>query len=103
MPARMRLWWFAAVVFVAVFGLGNLAIWIGESIRGPSWWAIDFTIYGAAQRAIDGAALYADPMYVYAPAGALLGLPFLILDRFSSSLVLAAGKILVTAGCVLWL
>jgi hypothetical protein len=44
MSARMRLGWFAAVVFVAIFGLGSLAIWIGESIRGPSWWASDLQL-----------------------------------------------------------
>src|SRR5512143_1356369 len=99
-PARMRLAWFAAIVFVAVFGLGNLAIWIGESIRGPSWWAIDFTTYDAARRVIDGGTLYTDPKYLYPPVGSLLGFPFLVVDRFTASLVLALGKVLIAAVCV---
>ena len=103
MSARLRLGWFAAIAFVAIFGLGNLAIWIGESIRGPSWWAIDFTTYDAARRVVDGAALYTDPKYLYPPLGSLLGIPFLALDRFTASLVLAAGKFFLAAVCVLWL
>ena len=103
MSARMRLGWFAAVVFVTVFGLGNLAIWIGESLRGPSWWAIDFVTYDAARRVVDGAALYEDPKYLYPPLASLLGIPLLALDRFSASVVLAAGKVLLAALGVLWL
>ena len=103
MSARMRLGWFAAVVFVAIFGVGELVRWIGESLQGPSWWAMDFVTYDAARRVVDGAALYADPKYLYPPLASLLGIPLLALDRFSASLVLAAGKVLLAAVCVLWL
>jgi Glycosyltransferase family 87 len=103
MSARMRLGWFAAVVFVVLFGLGELAGWIGESLRGPSWWAIDFVTYDAARRVADGAALYADPKYLYPPLASLLGIPFLLVDRFSASLILAAVKILLAAYSVMWL
>jgi Glycosyltransferase family 87 len=103
MPARMRLWWFAAVAFVAIFGIGDLAIWIGESIRGPNWWAIDFTTYDAAKRVVHGQPLYVDPKYLYPPFGALLGFPFLVIDRFPASLVLAGGKLLIAGAGVLWL
>jgi hypothetical protein len=102
MLARLRLWWFAAVAFVAIFGIGELAIWIGESVRGPNWWAQDFVTYDAARRILDGAPLYADRLYLYPPVGALLGFPFLVLDRFTASLVLAAGKVLIAAACALW-
>ena len=100
MSVRMRLWWFGAVAFVAMFGIGELAIWIGQS---PSWWAEDLVIYDAARRVVGGQALYADPKFFYPPVATLLGIPFLVLDRFGASLVLAAGKILLAAGCVLWL
>lgn len=100
MSARMRLWWFAAVAFVAMFGIGDLLIWIGQS---PSWWAQDFVTYDAARRLVDGGALYADPKFLYPPLASLLGIPFLVFDRFSASLVLAAGKIVLAAVCVLWL
>ena len=97
---RQRLAWFAAVVFVAIFGLGELAGWIAESLRGPSWWAEDLVTYDAARRLVDGAALYADPKYLYTPLAALLGVPFLALDRFAASLVLAVAKILLAGACV---
>jgi len=36
MSKRARLAWFAAVAFVAIFGIGNLYLWIRESLDGPS-------------------------------------------------------------------
>jgi hypothetical protein len=100
MSARMRVWWFAAIAFVAMFGIGDLVIWIGQS---PSWWAQDLVTYDAARRLTDGGALYADPKFLYPPLASLLGIPFLVLDRVAASLALAAGKILLAVLSVLWL
>ncbi len=100
MSARMRLWWFAAIAFVAMFGIGDLVIWIGQS---PSWWAQDLVSYDAARRLVDGGALYADPKFLYPPLASLLSVPFLVVDRVAASLVLAVGKVLIAAACVVWL
>jgi hypothetical protein len=99
----MRLAWFAAILFVAIFGAGEFARWIGESIQGPNWWAEDFVVYDAARRLVTGAALYADPKYLYTPLASLVGVPFLILDRFGASIVYALAKLIMAIACVLWL
>ena len=61
------------------------------------------TTLDAGSRLGSGQPLYADPKYLYPPLASLLGIPFLALDRFSASLVLAAGKVLLAAVGVLWL
>jgi Glycosyltransferase family 87 len=96
MSARMRLAWFAAVVFVAIFGLGELAGWITESLRGPSWWAIDLQlVLDAGTRFGSGQALYTDPKFLYPPLAAVLERPLALLDPFAISLLYAALKVVV--------
>jgi len=100
--AALRLSWFGAVVFVAVFGAGAFASWIVESVRGQSWWAIDLTlVLDAARRLGAGEPLYADPKFLYPPLAAVVATPLLAVDGFALSLVYAALKaILAVAGVV---
>ncbi len=94
MSARLRLGWFAAVAFVVLFGVGELAIWVGESIRGPSWWAIDLQlVLDAGSRLGSGQLLYSDPKFLYPPLAAVVGRPLALLDPFAISLVYAALKV----------
>jgi hypothetical protein len=94
MSARMRLGWFAAVVFVAIFGVGELARWIGESLQGPSWWAIDLQlVLDAGTRLGSGQPLYADPKFLYPPLAAVVGRPLTLFDSFTISLLYAALKV----------
>jgi hypothetical protein len=90
----MRLGWFAAVAFVAIFGLGNLAIWIGESIRGPNWWASDLQlVLDAGSRMRSGQPLYEDPRFLYPPVAGVVGWPLALFDPLAISLVFAAIKV----------
>jgi len=94
MSARMRLGWFAAVVFVAIFGVGELVRWIGESLQGPSWWAIDLQlVLDAGTRLGSGQPLYADPKFLYPPLAAVVGRPLALADSFTISLLYAALKV----------
>ena len=94
MSHRQRLAWVAAVAFVIVFGLGELARWILESVRGPSWWAIDLNlVLHAGQRLQTGAPLYGDPDYLYPPAAAVLGVALGWIDPFVLSLLWAGLKV----------
>ena len=101
MSARMRLGWFAAVAFVAIFGLGELAGWIGESLPGPSWWAIDLQlVLDAGTRLGSGQPLYADPKFLYPPLAAVVGRPLALADSFTISLLYAALKIVLAVVAV---
>jgi len=101
MSARMRLGWFAAVVFVAIFGLGELAGWIAESLRGPSWWAIDLQlVLDAGSRLGSGQPLYADPKFLYPPLAAVVGRPLALFDPFALSLVYALLKVVLAVVAV---
>jgi hypothetical protein len=101
MSARMRLGWFAAVVFVAIFGIGEFAGWIAESVRGPSWWAIDLQlVLDAGRRLASGEPLYADPSFLYPPLAAVLGRPLVLLDPFAISLPYAALKVALALAAV---
>jgi hypothetical protein len=100
MSKRARLAWFAAVAFVAIFGIGNLYLWIRESLDGPSWWAIDYQlVVDAANRLFDGSPLYADPKYLYSPLAAVLGLPLTWVDPFAASVTYAVLKVGLAAAC----
>lgn len=109
MSKRMRLAWFATVVFVAVFGLGSLAIWIAESVAGPNWWGIDATSVDAARRLLAGEAIYVVPTspydtpFLYPPLAALLAVPLAALSDEAAVAVIAAAKLAVTVPCVAWL
>jgi glycosyl transferase family 87 len=91
---RLRLAWFAAVAFVALIGLGNLSIWILDSVTGHSWWAIDLQlVLDAGSRYRSGAPLYADPKFLYPPLAAVVGAPLSGLDPVALSLAWAAAKV----------
>ncbi len=101
MSARMRLAWFGAVAFVAIFGLGELAGWVGESLRGPSWWAIDLQlVLDAGHRLGSGQPMYTDPKFLYPPLAAVVGRPLSLLDPFAISLVYAALKVVLAVVAV---
>ncbi len=94
MTPRLRLAWFAAVAFVAIIGLGNLAIWTGDSLAGRGWWAIDLQlVLDAGSRFVAGAPLYADPKFLYPPLAAVVGAPLSALDPVVLSLAWAAAKV----------
>jgi alpha-1,2-mannosyltransferase len=97
----MRLAWFAATLFVAIFGAGNLVIWIRESLAGPSWWATDLDLWlRAGGRLVAGQALYADPAFLYPPAAAVVAVPLRLLDPFALSIAYAAGKVVLAVVAV---
>ena len=97
----MRLAWFAATLFVALFGVGELVRWIHESLAGPSWWAIDLDLWlRAGGRLVAGEALYADPAFLYPPAAAVLAVPLRAVDPFALSLGYAAAKVALAVAAV---
>jgi hypothetical protein len=103
MSERARLAWFAAVAFVAIVGIGNLLMWIQQSVEGPNWWGLDVVSIDAARRLAEGAALYADPKYLYPPLAAVVAYPLMPLDDWTASVVIAVSKVLVAVACVSWL
>jgi hypothetical protein len=102
MSKRARLAWFAAVVFVALFGAGELIRWIVESTTGPSWWAIDFQlVVDAGTRLLNGAPLYTDPRFLYPPLAAIVGAPLSLVDPLPASIAYAALKVVLAAACTI--
>ena len=94
MTPRMRLAWFGAVAFVAIVGLGNLLIWLLDSLDPPGWWAIDLQlVLDAGSRFLAGTPLYADPKFLYPPLAAVLAAPWSLLDPLALSLAWAAAKV----------
>jgi hypothetical protein len=91
---RLRLASFAAVVFVSLFGAGEFAGWIGESLRGPSWWATDLDlVLRTGERLAFAQPLYSDPKFLYPPLAAVLAAPLAVLDPFALSLAYVALKL----------
>jgi hypothetical protein len=102
--SRLRLAWFGAVAFVAIFGIGEFTSWVVESVRGPSWWAIDLDlVLDAGRRLVAGEPLYADPRFLYPPLAAVFAVPLLRFDAFAVSLAYVAAKLALAAGGVLLL
>ncbi len=100
MSERARLAWFSAVLFVAIFGVGELVRWTLESVRGPSWWAIDLQlVVDAGQRLLDGLPLYADPRFLYPPLAAIVGAPLTLVDPLAASIAYVALKVGLAAVC----
>jgi hypothetical protein len=101
---RTRLAWFGAVAFVAMFGLGTLAVWVADSLDPPGWWAIDLQLLlDAGSRFASGLPLYADPKFLYPPLAAGLASPFSAVAPLPISLVYAALKVVTAAVAVAWL
>jgi hypothetical protein len=97
----MRLAWFAATLFVAIFGMGELVRWIRESLTGPSWWAIDLDLWlRAGGRLAAGEVLYADPAFLYPPVAAVLAVPLRAVDPFALSLAYAVAKVALVVAAV---
>ncbi len=104
MSKRARLAWFAAVMFVAIFGVAEFVGWILESVGGPSWWAIDFQmVVDAGRRLIDGVPLYSDPKFLYPPLAAVVGAPLTLVDPMAASIAYAAAKVGLAAACTVGL
>jgi hypothetical protein len=101
--SRLRLAWFAAVAFVAIFGIGAFSSWVVESIRETSWWAIDLDlVLDAGRRLVAGEPLYADPKFLYPPLAAVVAVPLLGFNAFAVSIAYVAAKLaLATAGVLL--
>lgn len=96
MTPRLRLAWFGAVAFVAIFGAGELARWIGETLAGGGWWAIDLQlVLDGADRLASGRPLYEDPKLLYPPLAAVVALPLRALDPAAVGLAYAAAKLVV--------
>src|SRR4051812_15695628 len=99
----MRLAWFAAVAFVAMFGLGSLAEWLGVQWGPSAWWGIDLKlVLDAGARFLSGAPLSADPKFLYPPLAAVVAAPLSGLDPAALSLAYAGLKVLVAAMAVGW-
>jgi hypothetical protein len=89
---RWRLAWFAAVAFIAMFGVASFLIW--NVTATSSWWAQDlYLLLDAGQRVAAGQPVYADPMYLYPPAAAVVAASVAWVDPFVSSLVYALVKV----------
>jgi hypothetical protein len=74
MSHRMRRACFAAVVFVVLFGVGEFARWISESLGASGWWAIDLElVLAAGRRLAAGEPIYADARFLYPPVAAVIG------------------------------
>jgi len=100
MSKRARLASFATVVFVALFGAGELVRWTLESIPGPGWWAIDFQlVVDAGDRLIHGMPLYADPKFLYPPLAAFVAAPLSLVDPLAASIAYASVKVGLAAAC----
>ena len=100
----MRLAWFAAVAFVAIFsGSGRSPTWL-DSLETPGWWAIDLQlVLDAGARLLAGSPLYSDPKFLtrrsrrWSRRRSLSGL-----DALPVSLTYAALKVGVAVAAVAW-
>src|SRR5690349_23283942 len=101
MSPRLRLAWFATVMFVVIFGVGEFARWV----LTEDWWAIDLQlVLDAGARLVAGAPpLYSDPKFLYPPLAAVVAIPFLDLDPFLVSLAYLAFKVAISLFAVAWL
>jgi hypothetical protein len=101
MGPRFRLAWFATVMFVVIFGVGEFARWVVTE----DWWAIDMQlVLDAGARLVAGAPpLYSDPKFLYPPLAAVVAIPFLDLDPFLVSLAYLAFKVAISLFAVAWL
>ncbi len=99
---RRNLAWFAATVFVALFGAGEFIGWVRAAWTVDGWWGIDLhLILDAGSRLAGGQPIYADPRFLYSPLAAVLGRPLSRLDFDVISVGLAALKLALAGACVL--
>ena len=101
MSPKFRLAAFAAVMFVAIFGVGEFARWV----LTEDWWAIDLQlVLEAGARLVAGTPpLYSDPKFLYPPLAAVLAVPLQPLDPFVVSLAYLAFKVAISLVAVAWL
>ena len=93
-PARYRLAWFAAAVFVTIFGAAEFAAWTLQAWFRDGWWGIDLElVLDAGRRLIAGEPLYSDPKFLYPPAAAVVGAVLSPIPFDPLSLAYAAAKI----------
>jgi hypothetical protein len=98
---RRRLAWFAAVAFIAMFGLGEMASFVVQSAGPDSWWGIDLKlVLDAGSRLAAGADIYSDPRFLYPPLAAVVGEPLAPLPFDAVSLVYAGLKVAIAVACV---
>ncbi len=100
-PPRRRLAWFAAIMFVSVFGLGEFLGWVLQAWGTDGWWGIDLRlILDAGARLTAGADPYADPRFLYPPLAAVVGEPLAPLPFDVVSITYASAKIVIAGLCV---
>src|SRR4051812_37795198 len=98
---RRRLAWFAAVAFIAMFGLGEMASFVVQSAGPESWWGIDLKlVLDAGARLAAGADIYGDPRFLYPPLAAVVGAPLAPLSFDVVSVVYAGLKVAIAVACV---
>lgn len=96
-----RLAWFSAVVFVALFGLGEFGGWVLQAWGPDGWWGIDLRlVLDAGTRLSQGLDLYSDPRFLYPPLAAVVGAPLAPLSFDLVSLAYAGLKLAITLACV---
>jgi hypothetical protein len=99
---RRNLAWFAAVVFVALFGAGEFIGWVRAAWSVDGWWGIDLRLVLEAGSRLEGnLPLYTDPRFLYPPLAALIGRSLAGLDFDLLSLGLTVLKLALTGACVL--
>jgi hypothetical protein len=98
---RRRLAWFAAVAFIVIFGLGELASFVIQSFGPASWWGIDLKlVLDAGSRLAAGADIYSDPRFLYPPLAAVVGEPLAPLSFDIVSVAYAVLKVAIAVVCV---
>lgn len=98
---RWHLAWFAATVFVALFGLGEFTGWVRAAWTIDGWWGIDLhLVVDAGARLVAGQPLYQDPRFLYPPLAAAIGAPLAGASFDLLSIGLAALKVAIVAASV---
>src|SRR6188768_3987179 len=98
---RRRLAWFAAVAFVAIFGLGEFVRFLLLESGPAGWWGIDLKlVLDAGARLAAGADPYSDPRFLYPPLAAVVGAPLATLSFDAVSLAYAGLKVAIAIACV---
>jgi hypothetical protein len=86
---RRRLW-FAAVSFLAIFGVGEFA----RYLLTENWWGLDLhLVLDAGARWASGGDVYADERFLYPPIAAVIGAPLAELPFALVSITWGAVKI----------
>lgn len=98
---RWNLGWFAAGTAVALLGLGDFIVWVGQAWGTDGWWGIDLRlVLDAGSRLASSEPLYADSRVFDAPLAVLVGRLLGWIDFDLLSVGLAILKFALAAMCV---